>query len=136
MTRHNGKPSYEYQIIIAAAPADVWRGLIDGDLTRHYVYGTRFESALEKGAPYAFVGEGSFNVVTGEILEVETRKRLSMSWNAHWDASVDKDPASRVTYELDAMGPSTRLRVVHDGFESKTATFAGSADSWPLMLSS
>ena len=136
MTGHNGKLRFEYEIIIAAAPADIWRGLTDGDLTRQYVYGTRFESALKKGAAYSYVGDGSFAAVTGKILDVEAQKRLSMTWSAHWDDAVAKDPASRVTYELAAMGPSTRLRLVHDGFESETATYVGSVDSWPLMLSS
>lgn len=53
-------------------------------MTKHYVYGTRLESKLKKGAPYAYVGDGDFKVVDGEILEIEPEKRLVMSWKAHW----------------------------------------------------
>ena len=64
------------------------KGIVDGEMTKHYVYGTRLESKLKKGAPFAYVGEGGFRVVDGEILEIEPDKRLVMSWNAHWDVHV------------------------------------------------
>jgi hypothetical protein len=48
-----------------------------------------------------------------------------------------KDRSSRVTYELSAIGPSTtKLHLVHDDFDRKTATYSGSVDGWPLMMSS
>jgi uncharacterized protein YndB with AHSA1/START domain len=135
---HMGKQlSYSYDIFIGAPLGKVWKGIVDGDMTRHYVYGTRFESKLKKGAPYAYVGDGDFKVVDGEILDVEPEKRLVMTWSAHWDESVGKDRPSRVTYELSAAGPSTtKLQVVHDDFDDATATYKGSIDGWPLMLSS
>ena len=106
-------------------------------ITKHYVYGTRLEGKLVKGSPYAYVGDGDFKVVDGEILDIEPEKRLVMSWKAHWDDSVAKDRPSRVRYELSAAGPSTtRLHVVHDDFDGQTATYSGSVDGWPLMLSS
>jgi uncharacterized protein YndB with AHSA1/START domain len=78
------KLSYTYDIYIGAPAAAVWTGIVDGQMTKHYAYGTRFEAALKKGAPYAFVGDGGFKMVDGEILEVEPEKRLVMSWSAHW----------------------------------------------------
>jgi uncharacterized protein YndB with AHSA1/START domain len=115
----------------------VWQGIVDGDMTKHYVYGTRLASDLKKGTPYAYLGAGDFKVVDGEILEIEPEKRLVMSWRAHWDASVEQDRPSRVTYELSAVGPSTtRLHIEHDDFDGPTATYAGSVEGWPLMMSS
>jgi len=128
--------TYSYDIYISAPVGNVWKGLVDGEITKQYVYGTRFDGKLKKGASYAFVGEGDFKVVDGEILEVEPEKRLVMTWKAHWDDSVAKDRASRVTYELSAAGPSTKLHLVHDGFDQQTATYTGSVEGWPLMLSS
>jgi uncharacterized protein YndB with AHSA1/START domain len=126
-----------YDIYIGVPIAKVWEGIVDGEMTKHYVYGTRFESKLMKGAPYAYVGDGGFKVVDGEILDIEPEKRLVMSWKAHWDDSVAKDRPSRVSYELCAAGPSTtKLYLIHDDFEGKTATYAGSIDGWPLMMSS
>ena len=131
------KLEYTYDIVIGAPIARVWQGIVDGEMTKHYVYGTRFEGKLKKGAPYAFVGDGDFKVVDGEILEIEPEKRLVMTWSAHWDDSVAKDRPSRVSYEIAPAGASTtKLRVVHDDFDGATATYTGSVEGWPLMLSS
>ena len=95
------------------------------------------DSSLQKGAPYAYVGDGNFRVVDGEILEIEPEQRLVMSCRAHWDASVEKDRPSRVTYELSVVAPSTtKLHIVHDDFDGRTATYIGSVEGWPLMMSS
>ena len=129
--------TFAYDIYIGAGVGKVWNGIVDGEMTKHYVYGTRLKSKLKKGAPYAYVGDGDFNVVDGEILEIEPEKRLVMTWKAHWDESVAKDRPSRVSYELTPAGPSTtRLHVVHDDFDGQTPTYSGSVDGWPLMLSS
>jgi len=132
----SNKLAYTYEIYIGVPVDRVWAGLIDGDIIKKYVYGTRFDGKLKKGAPYAYVGDGEFMVVGGEILEVEPGKRLVMTWKAHWDDSVAKDPSSRVTYELSQAGSATKLHLVHDDFDRPTATYTGSTEGWPLMLSS
>jgi uncharacterized protein YndB with AHSA1/START domain len=99
MSARNGELRYDYEIYIGTSPERVWQALADGDLTQQYAFGTRFEGRLAKGARYAFVGDQAFKSVDGEILEVSPQKRLVLSWSAHWDAAVDEDPPSRVTYE-------------------------------------
>ena len=89
--------AYTYDIYIGAPIDSVWNGLVDGDMTKKYVYGTRFDGRLKKGAAYGYIGDGDFKVVDGEILDVEPGKRLVMTWKAHWDDSVAKDPPSRVS---------------------------------------
>jgi uncharacterized protein YndB with AHSA1/START domain len=129
--------SFTYDIYIGAPVNKVWKGLVEGELTKHYVYGTRFESKLKKGNPYAYIGDGDFKVVDGRILDIEIEKRLAMSWKAHYDESVENEEPTWVAFELTASGPSTtKLRVVHDGFKVDSATHTGSVEGWPLMLSS
>jgi uncharacterized protein YndB with AHSA1/START domain len=128
---------YEYEIYIGAPVEQVWRGLTDGDLTKQYVDGTRLQSTLKKGSSYAFVGDGDFKVVDGQILDVKPNSLLALTWRAHWDQQVSGDPESRVTYELSSPGPKvTKLRLVHDQFDREAATYKGSVEGWPLMLSS
>lgn len=129
--------AYDYVIYIGAPADKVWKGIVDGEMTKHYVYGTRLESTLKKGSPYAYVGDGGFKAVNGEILAIEPGKLLVMTWKAHWDDSVANDRPSRVTYELSAAGPSTtKIHIVHDDFDSETATYFGSVEGWPHMMSS
>jgi len=130
-------PQFSYEVYIAAPPAQVWKALVDAEMTRKYVYGTRLRSTLKRGSRYAYLGDGDFEAVTGEILEIEPERRLVLSWEAHWDAEVSKDRASRVSYELAPVGPkTTRLALRHDGFEVRTPTYTGSIDAWPMLMSS
>jgi uncharacterized protein YndB with AHSA1/START domain len=127
---------YRYELYIGATAAKVWKGLVDSDMTKQYVHGTRLKSKLEKGAQYAYLGDGDFNVVDGKILEIEPEKRLVMTWSAHWGESVANDRASRVTYELAESAPgATKLSVLHDDFDGETATYTESVVGWPLILS-
>jgi uncharacterized protein YndB with AHSA1/START domain len=131
------KLEYTYEIYIGAPVAQVWRGLVDGEMTRQYVYGTRLDTELRPGAPYAYLGEADFKVVDGEIVEVDPERTLVMTWRAHWDASVSEDRASRVRYEISPAGASaTKLKVIHNDFDRETATYKSSTEGWPLMLSS
>jgi len=75
VAHHEAKPKITYDIYIGAPAAKVWNGRVDGSMTEHYVYGTRLETKLAKGSPFAHVGEGNFNVVSGEILDVEPGRR-------------------------------------------------------------
>ena len=137
MSSPSGTPRFDYEIHIGAPVARVWHALADGEMTPHYAFGTRFEGRLVKGAPYAFIADGAFRAVDGEILDLQPERRLVMSWRAHWDPAVEHDPPSRVTYELESTSPlTTRLRLTHDQFACDSATHTGSAASWPLMLSS
>jgi uncharacterized protein YndB with AHSA1/START domain len=130
-------PPYSYEVYIAAPAAQVWRALVDGDMTRKYLYGTRLRSMLKPGTRYAYVGEGDFEALTGEILEIEPERRLVMSWEARWDVEVSRDRPSRVAYELAPVGPrTTRLSVRHDQFEGRTPTYMSSVEAWPLLMSS
>ena len=100
------------------------------------MYGTRFESKLKKGSDYAYAGDHGFRVIDGKILDVEKEKRLVMSWKAHYDEAAEKDAPSRVAFALSASRPAiTKLRLGHD-IAQNSASYAGTVEGWPLMLSS
>ena len=129
--------AFSYEIYIGAPTERVWKGLTDGEITRHYVFGTRFESKLKEGDRYAYIGEGEFKAVEGEILEVQSGTRLLLRWKANYDEATAKEEPSRVAFDLTPTGPFvTKLRLVHDDFKDDSATYAGSVEAWPQMLSS
>ena len=129
-------PQCLYELYIAASAAQGWRALVDPEMTRRYVYGTRLRSSLKPGSRYAYLAEGDVEAVTGEILEIEPERRLVMSWEARWNAEVSRDGASRVSYDLAPVGPTTtRLAVRHDRFDGRTPTYTGSVDAWPILMS-
>jgi uncharacterized protein YndB with AHSA1/START domain len=133
----NGKLAYTYELYIAAPAAKVWQGMFERDVPLPHMYGTRLRGALTKGTAYAYLGEGDYQVVDGKVLAVEPGSRILMTWAAHWDEAATADRPSRVAFELTPIDASTtRLSLVHDDFDGKTATYEGSVSSWPRMLSS
>jgi uncharacterized protein YndB with AHSA1/START domain len=53
-------------------------------------------------------------VLDGENLEVDPPHRLVQNFTAYWDDEVEAEGPSRVTYEIEPVGDSCRLTVVHD----------------------
>lgn len=132
----NDKLILKYDIYIAAPVDKVWKALTDGSQTKQYFYGGRVTSSFKKGAAIAYLGDGEFNLLDGEVLEVTPEKRLVTTFQARWDDKVSKDKPSRVVWDLSPMGEATRITLVHDRFAGETSTYHQSADGWNVILSS
>ena len=126
---------FVYTIFIRADIQAVWNGLIDGELTKRY-WGHSNESSWEEGAPWEHVrSDGSGTVDTrGRVIEIDPPTRMVWSWA--FDSEADQ-PAkrSRVAYELIALGPDTRLTVIHSELEPDSIMDKGVREGWPAVLS-
>lgn len=86
------------QLAVRATPEQVWNALTDGAVTPAYYVG--FEAHyddLTPGAAYSYTAGGG-DMITGRILEVEAGRRLTMTFNGHWDPAVAELPESVVTF--------------------------------------
>jgi uncharacterized protein YndB with AHSA1/START domain len=72
-------------------------------------------------------------LVEGENIEVDPPRRLVQSYSAHWDDDVAAAGTSRVTWEIEPVGDSCRLTVVHDDLpqDADPHLYGG----WPMILS-
>ncbi len=85
----NDRLVLKYDIYIAAPVDKVWKALTGSSQTKQYFHGGRVTSSFKKGAAIAYLGEGEFNLLGGEVLEVTPEKRLVTTFQARWDASAD-----------------------------------------------
>jgi hypothetical protein len=46
-----------------------------------------------------------------------------------------KEPQSKVTFELEAVGENVKLTVIHDDFEPESEMLKGVRDGWPEIVS-
>jgi uncharacterized protein YndB with AHSA1/START domain len=53
-------------------------------------------------------------LIEGENLEVDPPRRLVQTMHALWGEDVAAEGFSRVTWEIEQVGDSCRLRVIHD----------------------
>jgi DNA-binding transcriptional ArsR family regulator/uncharacterized protein YndB with AHSA1/START domain len=129
------KPSHVFAIFIRAAREQIWEALTSSDYTLEYYYASTVESEWRPGAPFVYRIQGEPAIV-GEILESSPPERLVCTFDARWDDDVRADPPSRITWTLEEAGPGvSKLTVVHDGFDSETATFTQIAGGMPFILS-
>jgi uncharacterized protein YndB with AHSA1/START domain len=122
-----------YEIYVRTTPDALWDALTDPDFTARYFFGTRVESTWNTGAPVLYLVDGSARTA-GEIVEADPPRRLVTTWNQTYDDGVTEGP-SRVTWEIEPIGTSCRLRLVHDDFHGTTRTFEAVGRAWPLVLS-
>jgi uncharacterized protein YndB with AHSA1/START domain len=82
------------------------------------------------------------------VLESDPYRRLSYRWHNYqsehaemfgWSegvfAELVKEQISRVTFELEPVGTTVKLTVVHDGFQGNTEMLKGVSQGWPMILS-
>lgn len=126
-------PAHVYEIYVRTTPEALWDALTDPARTARYFFGTRAESTWKTGAPVLYLVDGKANTA-GEVVEADPPHRLVTTWNHTFDDGVTEGP-SRVTWEIEPIGASCRLRLVHDDFHGTTRTFEVVGRGWPLVLS-
>ena len=128
-------PDFVYVIYIAASVEKVWNGLIDHHLTRQYWEHDNV-STWKKGSRWEHVrSDGSGKVdVAGKVVEIEPPRRMVITWAEGGNAG-DEAKTSRVTFDLTAVGPDTKLTVTHSDLEAGSEMFIGITSGWPAVLS-
>ena len=123
-----------FEIYIRTTPEKVWHAIIDPETRRRFHFGSTIASDWTPGSPYALTHSGVDGpLVDGENLTVEPPRLLVQSFHAHWDDDAESAGTSRVTWEIEPVGDSCRLTVVHDQLPDGVdeAIYGG----WPMVLS-
>lgn len=123
-----------FEIYIKTTPERLWEAITDGELRRKYSFGVGVVSDWTPGATYQGVHPAAPEpLMEGEMLEVEPPRRLVQTFNALWGDDVKAEGTSRVTWEIEPVGDSCRLTVVHDQLRegANDQIYGG----WPQILS-
>jgi uncharacterized protein YndB with AHSA1/START domain/DNA-binding transcriptional ArsR family regulator len=123
-----------FEIYIKTTPERLWRAITDPEMRRKYTFGVEVLSDWTPGSPYKGIPRQSDTaIMEGENLEVDPPRRLVQSYRALWSDDVKREGTSRVTWEIEPIGDSCRLTVVHDQLrEGANAELYG---GWPMILS-
>ena len=123
-----------FEIYIKTTPERLWEAITDPELRQKYNFGVGVSSDWAAGSRYEAVHAGAgIPISEGENLEVDPPRRLVQSFTALWSDEVKAQGTSRVTWEIEPVGTSCRLTVVHDQLpESANPELYG---GWPMILS-
>jgi DNA-binding transcriptional ArsR family regulator len=123
-----------FEIYIKTTPERLWEALTDSGMREKYTFGVGVDSDWTNGSRYEAVHAASRTPISaGENLEVDPPRRLVQSFDALWGEDVRSEGTSRVTYEIEPVGDSCRLTVIHDQLrEGANGQLYG---GWPMILS-
>jgi uncharacterized protein YndB with AHSA1/START domain len=122
-----------FEIYIKATPERIWEAITDPVQRATFSFGVQTTSDWATGSTYRAEVPGVVAIAEGENLVVEPPHLLVQSFTALWSDEVKQHGATRVTWEIEQVGDSCRLTVVHDRLsESANAELYG---GWPMILS-
>jgi uncharacterized protein YndB with AHSA1/START domain len=123
-----------YEIYIKTTPERLWNAITDPETRAKYNFGATVQSDWKPGARLTMSAPKATGLLgDGEVVEVDPPRRLVHTMTALWDEDVRREGASRVTWEIEPIGDSCRLTVIHDQLrdEANPQIFGG----WPMILS-
>jgi uncharacterized protein YndB with AHSA1/START domain/DNA-binding transcriptional ArsR family regulator len=121
-----------FEIYIKTTPERLWHAITDAEMRRKYNFGAVVTSDWTQGSRYEGRGNGNL-IFEGENLEVDPPRRLVQNFRALWGEDVKGEGTSRVTWEIEPIGDSCRLTVIHDQLRegANNQLYGG----WPMVLS-
>ena len=128
------KPVISITTYIASTPAKVWEALTNPDITERYWADTRIESDWKPGSKIIYRRKGE---ITDEhiVLTCEPPHWLIHTFHPVF-GEYQKEPPSRVAFEIAGGGDVVRLTMLHDEFPEGSAVHRACSEGWPMILSS
>lgn len=123
-----------FEIYIRTTPERLWSAITDPAVRAKYHFGSSIQTDWTEGTPYALVHPGADGpLATGENLVVDPPRRLVQSMLTLWSEDAEAQGTTRVTWEIEQIGDSCRLTVIHDQLsdDAPPEMYGG----WPMILS-
>lgn len=122
-----------FEIFIKTTPERLWRAITDPEARANYSFGVLTRSDWTTGSSYRAGIDGVVDIASGENLVVDPPRLLVQTYQALWSDEVRSLGTTRVTWEIEQVGDSCRLTVVHD--QLPPGASAELYGGWPMILS-
>ena len=122
-----------FEIYIKTTPERLWEAITDREMRAKYSFGVGTESDWSEGSAYLSSVPGVIDIAEGENIDVDPPRRLVQTFTALWSDEVRDEGASRVTWEIEPVGDSCRLTVIHD--QLRPGVNGEIYGGWPMILS-
>ena len=131
------KPAIVYTIYIKATAEQVWTALTSAAFSKKYFSGFAVELDERIGGAFIVRAADGSTHISGEVIECDRPRRLTITWNVNWPQLVEVLGATLVTYEIEDAGDAVKLTLIeaHDRPISDDI-LSGGRQGWPAILSS
>jgi uncharacterized protein YndB with AHSA1/START domain len=123
-----------FEIYIRTTPERLWEAITDPEIRAKYHFGVGVHSEWSPGSRLEMRSPRAEGMVgEGEVIEAVPPRRLVHTLTSLWGDDVRAEGPSRVTWEIEPVGDSCRLTVVHD--QLRDGANAQIYGGWPMILS-
>jgi uncharacterized protein YndB with AHSA1/START domain len=143
------KPTFVYTTYIRTTPERLWQALTEPSFTRRW-WQTTFETDWKVGSSMTWDNNGIVIADPEQIvLESDPYRRLAYSWHTFTPelnerlrfedgvfAKLASERRSRVAFDIEPVGETVKLTVIHDDFEPGSTAATMVRNGWPVFLSS
>ncbi|MFC5996538.1 ArsR/SmtB family transcription factor [Pseudonocardia hispaniensis] len=139
---------FVYTTYIKTTPQRLWQALTDPAFTRRY-WGVAFETDWRAGSTMSWELNGARIADPAQVvLESEPYRRLSYTWHSitpefaeavgvsdELRATIAAERRSQVSFEIEPLGQTVKLTVIHGDFEPGSTVLDMIRGGWPHLLS-
>lgn len=129
-TREVKMKGFMYQIVITASAEKIWESLTKPEFTQKFWFGRSVNSDWKEGSDVSVVTPEGIIEAKGKVIEFQPNKRLSYTWQSSRETIEE---ISTVVFEIQEMGPLTKLTILHD-IDAEKANFQQAAAGWTFIL--
>jgi uncharacterized protein YndB with AHSA1/START domain/DNA-binding transcriptional ArsR family regulator len=122
-----------FEVFIKTSPERLWEAITDPEQRRKYSFGVETHSDWTPGSEYRSDSPGGIEIAAGKNVEVDPPRLLVQTFDALWSDEVKAQGTTRVTWEIEPVGSSCRLTVIHD--QLPAGANAELYGGWPMILS-
>jgi uncharacterized protein YndB with AHSA1/START domain len=130
------KSSFVYVTYIRTTPDTLWSALTSAEFAQKYWLGTRPEAEWKAGGSWKLIYPDGRVTDTGQIIDFEPGKRLSIRWRNEFRPELKEEGWSLCTMEIEpAANETVKLTVTHS-IDREGSKFIGAVSGgWPRILS-
>jgi DNA-binding transcriptional ArsR family regulator/uncharacterized protein YndB with AHSA1/START domain len=138
---------FVYTTYINTTPERLWQALTEPSFTRRW-WQTTFETDWTVGSSMIWNNHGIIVADPEQIvLESDPYRKLAYTWHTFTPEfsermgdelleQLSRERRSRVAFEIEPVGDTVKLTVIHDDFEPGSTAATMVRNGWPIFLSS
>ena len=127
---------FVYVTYIRTTPEKLWQALIEPEFTRQFWAETWQDCDWKVGSSWKLMIPDGRVGDSGEVLEIDSPRRLVLSWRNEFMPDLHVEGYSRLTYELEQQGDMVKFTLVHEMEKPGSKLIEGVSSGWPMILAS
>ncbi|MES2789475.1 MAG: SRPBCC family protein [Planctomycetota bacterium] len=127
---------FVYVTYIRTTPEKLWQALIEPEFTRQFWAETWQDCDWKVGSTWKLMIPDGRVGDSGEVLEIDSPRRLVLSWRNEFMSDLHVEGYSRLTYELEQQGDMVKFTLVHEMEQPGSKLIEGVSSGWPMILAS